>query len=64
MVLDKVIALTEVIGTFITENQNTPYKIPNSPFLSDFCAGVEDVGIGSFVNVGAPFASNDFFGGG
>lgn len=33
-------------------------------FLSDFCAGMEDVGIGSFVNVGAPFASNDFFGGG
>lgn len=33
-------------------------------FLSDFCAGMEDVGIGSFDNVAAPFASNDFFGGG
>lgn len=33
-------------------------------FLSDFCAGMEDVGIGSFDKAAAPFASNDFFGGG
>jgi hypothetical protein len=31
-------------------------------FLSVFCAGTEDVSVGSFDKEDAPLASNDFFG--
>lgn len=35
---------------------------PVDSFLSVFCAGTEDVGVGSFDKVDAPLASNGFFG--
>lgn len=49
-------------GEGVVQECDTNLSPDVDSFLSVFCAGTEDVGVGSFNKVDAPLASNDFFG--